>query len=54
MIVFGYRIGMLVSGAGALLLADQMSWMATYAIMAALMLVGMITILASPEPDRPR
>ena len=53
MIVFGYRIGMLVSGAGALLLADQMSWMATYVVMAALMLVGMTTILSSPEPPRP-
>ena len=51
MIVIGYRIGMLVSGAGALLIAEQVSWFAAYAVMAALMLVGVATVLLSPEPE---
>lgn len=49
-LVYGYRIGMLASGAGALALAEALSWSAVYAIMAALVLVGIATILASPEP----
>nr|WP_277346022.1 AmpG family muropeptide MFS transporter [Sneathiella chinensis] len=49
-IVFGYRIGMLVSGAGALYLATFVSWDMTYALMSGCVLVGVITILASREP----
>ncbi len=48
--VIGYRIAMLVSGAGALLIADYAGWQAAYATMAALMLIGVATVLASPEP----
>jgi PAT family beta-lactamase induction signal transducer AmpG len=48
--VIGYRIAMLVSGAGALLIADYAGWAAAYATMAALMLVGVATALLSPEP----
>jgi PAT family beta-lactamase induction signal transducer AmpG len=48
--VIGYRVAMLVSGAGALLIADQAGWAAAYATMAALMLVGVATVLWSPEP----
>jgi PAT family beta-lactamase induction signal transducer AmpG len=51
LIVIGYRIAMLVSGAGALLIADQAGWFAAYAAMAALMLVGIATVLLSPEPE---
>jgi len=40
-IVFGYRIGMLVSSAGALYLADQFAWPLVYLAMAAL-LVGSV------------
>lgn len=47
---YGYRLGMLASGAGALALADHMSWSLTYSIMAAIMGIGVITILLSPEP----
>lgn len=50
-VVFGYRMGLLVSGAGALYLADQVSWNQVYLVMAALGLVGLITILVSREPD---
>lgn len=50
MVQYGYRIGMLASGAGALALADNMSWTATYLVMAAAMAAGMLTVLFSPEP----
>lgn len=46
----GYRIGMLVSGAGALYIAEYVGWFAAYAAMAALIGVGVATILANPEP----
>ncbi len=48
--VLGYRLGMLISGAGALYLASVLSWPEVYMVMAAAVLVGMATILASPEP----
>lgn len=51
--VLGYRAGMLVAGAGALLLADNLGWFEAYLAMAALMLVGLVTIVASPEPAAP-
>lgn len=49
-IVIGYRVAMLVSGAGALFLAGYAGWFAAYAAMAALILVGVITVLLSEEP----
>ena len=49
-IQIGYRIGMLVSGAGALYIADFFGWFAAFATMAALVSVGMATILLNPEP----
>lgn len=52
--VFGYRIAMLVSGAGALILADRwLGWTATYWLMAALMAIGMIAtwLVVEPEPS---
>ena len=48
---FGYRIGVLAAGAGALFLADVVGWFIAYLAMAGLMLVGLITVLASPEPQ---
>lgn len=50
MVQFGYRIAMLVSGAGALYLASYMAWSAVYAAMAALVAVGVVTVLLNPEP----
>ncbi len=47
----GYRLGMWVSGAGALYLASSFSWAAVYGFMAACMLVGLVTALLSHEPD---
>lgn len=59
--IAGYRIGMLVAGAGALFLADafgssmeaysHQAWMWTYFCMAAVMLVGIVTTLLVREPD---
>lgn len=48
--VIGYRIGLLAAGAGALYLADMAGWQAAYLGMAALMTVGIVAVLASPEP----
>jgi PAT family beta-lactamase induction signal transducer AmpG len=51
----GYRVGMLASGAGSLVLADSFGWSVAFVVMAALIGVGMVAILASPEPTaRPR
>lgn len=50
--VNGYRVALLVAGAGALVLADQVGWQMTYLAMAAVMLAGLLTIVTSPEPTR--
>ena len=50
--VFGYRLALLVAGAGALYLAEYFSWAMAYMVMAALMLVGVITVVLGAEPDR--
>ena len=49
----GYRFGMIASGAGALFLHNDdngLSWFGVYVIMAALVLVGSITVLMTREP----
>jgi len=50
MVVSGYRIGMLASGAGALYLATVLPWSMVYVVMAGGILVGVATILVMPEP----
>lgn len=60
--IAGYRIGMLVSGAGSLVLASVLgstsdhysfsAWGMTYAIMSLTMLVGLVTTFLVPEPER--
>lgn len=50
MAIFGYRIGMLISGAGALWLADRIGWHGTYIAMAALMASAMALTLMAKEP----
>jgi MFS transporter, PAT family, beta-lactamase induction signal transducer AmpG len=47
---WGYRFGMLASGAGALYAASFGGWQFAYALMAGLMLVGMVTVWLTPEP----
>jgi MFS transporter, PAT family, beta-lactamase induction signal transducer AmpG len=48
---WGYRFGLLAAGAGALFAADFGGWHFAYALMAALMSVGMVTVWFTPEPD---
>ncbi len=50
--ILGYRIALLVAGAGALYIADLDSWPSAYLTMAALMLVGIVTVLAISEPEQ--
>jgi MFS transporter, PAT family, beta-lactamase induction signal transducer AmpG len=50
MIGAGYRIGMLVAGAGSLLIAAYVGWFAAYATMAALLGTGLLVFLLGPEP----
>lgn len=51
--VFGYRIGMLVAGAGALFIADYLSWHMAYLVMACSVGVGMAAVLFAKEPEPP-
>ena len=59
MYIAGYRVAMLIAGAGSLYLAsffgvevyDVNVWKKVYLIMASLMLVGVFTTLISPEPN---
>lgn len=60
--VAGYRIGMIISGAGALFLASHFgshedsyhysAWQMTYMAMAGSMLIGILTTLTIKEPDQ--
>ena len=47
---WGYRIGMIVSSAGALYAAEFGGWRIAFAVMACFMLVGMATIWMTQEP----
>ncbi|WP_161988735.1 MFS transporter, partial [Xanthomonas perforans] len=49
----GYRIGLILGGAGALYMAQYLGWTWAYVGMAALMLVPIATTLLCREPDRP-
>tara|TARA_R110002124_G_scaffold249051_2_gene414175 strand:- start:352 stop:1623 length:1272 start_codon:yes stop_codon:yes gene_type:complete len=48
--IFGYRLALLVAGAGALYLAEFWSWQVSYEVMALLVGVGMVTVLIVREP----
>ena len=50
----GYRLGAIVAGAGALFLAEQIDWSWVYAVMAALVVVGMLAAIVAPDPDKRR
>jgi len=52
MIVFGYRIGMLSAGAGALYLASFYEWSIVYILMSLQILIGTFAILVSREPEQ--
>jgi PAT family beta-lactamase induction signal transducer AmpG len=47
----GYRIGLLLAGAVALILADHVAWRVVYAVMAAAMIVPVATTLMAREPE---
>ncbi len=59
--IAGYRIGMLIAGAGALFIADAFgssmevynysAWRNSYLIIASAMLIGIVTTLIMPEPN---
>jgi len=51
MIQYGYRIGMLVSGAGAIALGDYLNWELIYQIMAFCVLFGVAAVYFAPEPN---
>ena len=46
---WGYRVAMVVSGAIPLLLAEAYNWHVSYAVMAGLMLAGIIGVLGAPR-----
>jgi PAT family beta-lactamase induction signal transducer AmpG len=50
---WGYRLGMLASGAGAFDAAAFGGWHFAYRVMAALMGVGLVTVLMTREPELP-
>ncbi len=50
MIQTGYRIALLIAGAGALMIADRAGWFTAYATMAALLSVGLLVFILGPEP----
>ncbi|TCI09204.1 MFS transporter [Dyella soli] len=47
----GYRIALIVAGAGALILADHLAWPLIYMLFAAIMLIPMMAVLAAAEPQ---
>lgn len=47
----GYRIAIMVGSAGALWIAAEKGWMASYTAMAAMVGVGVVTTLLIPEPQ---
>ncbi len=49
--VIGYRVGMLVSAALALVLSDHIGFQSTYVIMAGFMVIGMVGAIFGPEPQ---
>jgi MFS transporter, PAT family, beta-lactamase induction signal transducer AmpG len=49
--VLGYRIALLFTGSFSLVLAERLSWGVVYAILSALMLVGIVTTFLAPEPE---
>ncbi len=49
--VFGYRVALLVAGAGAFYIADYSSWRMAYYVMASLMGIGMVSTLLINEPE---
>lgn len=49
--VNGYRIAMIIAGAGALMLSDHLPWRTVYLIMGGFVGVGLLTTLFAKEPE---
>lgn len=49
--VLGYRIGMIMAGAGALYLATAFGWMVSYHLMAGILAFGMVTTFWVPREE---
>ncbi len=52
MSVLGYRIGMLASGAGAIVFASYYGWQSCFILVAVVMSLGIIAVLSQSEPFR--
>ena len=48
--VAGYRIALIVTGSGALVLSDYVSWRVTYLVLAGVALVAVVPTILAPEP----
>lgn len=53
MAVFGYRLGMLMAGGGALAIADLQSWGMVFTVMAVIMAASIVVTLCVREPAQP-
>ena len=49
--ILGYRLALLVAGAGAFYIAEFSNWSLSYMVMAALTSIGMFTVLLVNEPE---
>ncbi|MFT5693716.1 MAG: PAT family beta-lactamase induction signal transducer AmpG [Oceanicoccus sp.] len=49
--IFGYRVALLVAGAGALFIAEDYGWSVSYVVMATCMVVGLLTVALIKEPN---
>ncbi|MCI0399832.1 MAG: MFS transporter [Gammaproteobacteria bacterium] len=48
--VAGYRVGLLLAGALALIMAEQIGWQATYLVMAGFVTIGLVGTVVGPDP----
>lgn len=51
---WGYRLGMIAAGAGALVMADYGGFSFAYMVLAGLMGIGVLGVFLAPEPARPQ
>jgi len=49
----GYRVGLLVAGAGAIALSDFVGWPVIFGMLAAVIVASMVVTLLAPEPPEP-
>jgi PAT family beta-lactamase induction signal transducer AmpG len=49
--VLGYRVALLLTGSLSFVLAERLSWGTVYALLSALMIVGIVATFLAPEPE---